>query len=187
MVMMKSFFLCSASFMEEDISLMSSLIIVILVTPPPRLVILFASQLALVLRVLPIRSSVPMQMISIEGAILFALLGYDVGVYPVIKKHTRERKRKIFAWGRGSYINGYPFLWTLGRSTFAFFRGQHSFSNCCSIIFGHLEAMIKQSEKNDTADFVYNHMMKRTKSYLLWKLFRIEKKNTFEVKKIQVF
>jgi glycosyltransferase involved in cell wall biosynthesis len=113
-------------------------------------------------------------------------LGYDVGVYPVIKKHTRERKRKIFAWGRGSYINGYPFLWTLGRSTLAFLRGQHSFTNCCSIIFGHLEAVIKQPEKNDTADFVYNHMMKRTKSYLLWKLFRIKKKTTFEVKKIQV-
>jgi glycosyltransferase involved in cell wall biosynthesis len=93
-------------------------------------------------------------------------LGLRVGVYPVPKNHTRQRNRKLTQWGQGSYLNGYAFPWVLIRSILSIPRGE-GVLNSLAMLAGYLSFMTQGMKKNDVAEFVYWHQVRRIASYLL--------------------
>ena len=100
-------------------------------------------------------------------SIYYALqLGLRVGVYPVPKKHTRQRSRRLTQWGQGSYLNGYALPWVLIRSILSIHRGE-GVLNSLSILAGYLGFMVQGKKKNDVAKYVYRHQVRRMASYLL--------------------
>jgi hypothetical protein len=94
-----------------------------------------------------------------------------VGVYPIPKKHSRKRNRKLTDWGRGSYINGYPFIWTLIRCVLVMKRGE-GVVNSLYLPLGFLEYWWNGVERNDVADFVYKYRMDNIKARILPFVFK---------------
>lgn len=84
------------------------------------------------------------------------LMGRKIAVYPLRFEHERKYSvRSTWTFGHSAYVNGVPFIFTLSRALKSLIFGIHTPINAVSIVFGHLEYMIRNAEKLDCAPFVY--------------------------------
>ena len=95
------------------------------------------------------------------------LMGKRVAVYPIRYKHERKYSYKsTLTFGYSAYVNGVPFIFTLLRALRSLVLGIHTPINSIFIVIGHLEYIVRNIEKFDTAPFVYNLHKWRIKKFI---------------------
>jgi glycosyltransferase involved in cell wall biosynthesis len=95
-------------------------------------------------------------------------LGKKMRVYPVKFEHSKPYSYKsTWTFGQSAYLNGSPFIFTLARSLKAMILREHTPLNALSLIFGHMEYMLRRPQKLDTSEFVENMQKYRLKEAVM--------------------
>lgn len=78
-----------------------------------------------------------------------------IAVYPIKIDHQRRYSLKsTWSFGQSAYVNGVPLLFTILRSVKNIFNMEMSILNSLSMVFGHIEYLLRGVKRLDTAPFV---------------------------------